>query len=50
MLDDKGHPAVDLDHFDPMKFLSSPGLWIGLVVAAALFAAVVWQRRYRAPI
>jgi MYXO-CTERM domain-containing protein len=28
----------------------TPGLWVGLMVAAALFAAVVWQRRYRAPI
>jgi ABC-2 type transport system permease protein len=50
MLDGKGHPAIDPEHLDPMKFVSSPGLWIGLVVAAALFAAVVWQRRYRTPI
>ena len=29
-------PVVDrLTQFDPLKFLSSPGLWIGLVVAAA---------------
>ena len=49
-VDAKGHIQADLHQLDPMKFLSSPGLWIGLAVAAALFAAVVWQRRYRAPI
>jgi ABC-2 type transport system permease protein len=49
-MDAKGHMHIDGDHLDPMKFLSSPGLWIGLVVAAGLFAAVVWQRRYRTPI
>jgi hypothetical protein len=41
---------IDGDHLDPMKFISSPGLWIGLIVATGLFAAVVWQRRYRTPI
>jgi hypothetical protein len=35
---------------DPAKFVSSPGLWIGLVVAAALLAAAVWSRRYRDPV
>jgi ABC-2 type transport system permease protein len=48
--DAKGHLHIDADHLDPLKFISSPGLWIGLVVAAGLFAAVVWQRRYRTPI
>jgi ABC-2 type transport system permease protein len=42
--------SIDSGYIDPIKFLSSPGLWTGLVVAAALFAAVVWQRRYRTPI
>ena len=42
--------SIDSGYIDPIKFLSSPGLWIGLVVAAALFAAAVWQRRYRTPI
>jgi ABC-2 type transport system permease protein len=49
-MDAKGHMHIDADHLDPMKFISSPGLWIGLIVAAGLFAAVVWQRRYRTPI
>lgn len=35
---------------DPAKFLSTPGLWAGLVVAAALLAAAVWARRYRDPV
>jgi ABC-2 type transport system permease protein len=34
----------------PGKFLSSPGLWIGLVFALALLAAAVRLRRYREPI
>jgi ABC-2 type transport system permease protein len=49
-LDGKGHIEIDPDRLDPVRFFSSPGLWIGLVVAAGLFAAVVWQRRYRTPI
>ncbi len=38
-------PRIDLS-----GFLASPGLWIGLVVAAGLFAAVVWLRRNRDPL
>jgi ABC-2 type transport system permease protein len=34
----------------PGKFLSSPGLWTGLVFAAAFLAAAVRLRRYREPI
>ena len=34
----------------PVNFLSSPGLWIGLVFAAAFLAAAVRLRRYREPI
>ena len=32
------------------KFLSLPGLWIGLLVAGAFLAAAARQRRYRGPI
>jgi ABC-2 type transport system permease protein len=42
--------SMDSAHIDPIGFLTTPGLWTGLIVAAALFAAVVWQRRYRAPL
>ena len=41
---------LDLAQMDPLKFMFTPGLWLGLLVAAILFAAAVWQRRYRAPI
>ena len=41
------HPLM---HFAPAAFLTSPGLWIGLVVAAAFLAAAVRLRRYRDPI
>ncbi len=44
-----GEMNFDPDRLDLTKFFSAPGLWIGLVVAAAFFAAVVWQRRYRSP-
>ena len=44
-------PVVDrLTQLDPLKFLSSPGLWIGLVVAAACLAGAVQLRRYRGPL
>jgi ABC-2 type transport system permease protein len=42
-LDAMTHPA-------PGQFLISPGLWIGLLVAAAFLAAAVRLRRYREPI
>ena len=32
------------------RFLSSPGLWIGLAIAAAFLAAAVRLRRYQGPI
>ena len=41
---------VDLSQLDPIRFLSTPGLWVGLAFAAAFLAAAVWQRRRREPI
>ena len=35
---------------DPLPFFASPGLWAGLVVAAAFLAGAVWLRRRREPI
>jgi ABC-2 type transport system permease protein len=44
-------PVVDrLTQLAPLKFLSSPWLWIGLVVAVIFFAAAVRLRRYRGPL
>lgn len=43
-------PVFGLDQIDAGKFLSSPGVWIGLVVAGGLIAATVWLRREREPI
>jgi len=34
----------------PDHFFSTPGLWIGLAIAAAFLAAAVRLRRYRGPI
>jgi len=45
-----GNMPIDLHQLDPLKFMFAPGLWVGLMVAAALFAGVVWQRRYRTSI
>jgi ABC-2 type transport system permease protein len=54
-LKDKAGVPVDahflqLTQLAPGRFLSSPGLWIGLAFAAACIAAAVRLRRYRDPI
>jgi ABC-2 type transport system permease protein len=41
---------IRLAELDPVRFLSSPGLWIGLLLAAAFLVAAVRLRRYREPI
>lgn len=44
-------PVVDrLTELDPVKFLASPGLWIGLIIAAAFLFATVRLRRSRGPL
>jgi ABC-2 type transport system permease protein len=54
-LKDKAGVPVDA-HFIPLaqlapgRFLSSPSLWIGLVIAAGFLAAAVRLRRYQGPI
>jgi ABC-2 type transport system permease protein len=37
-------------HFAPGHFLNTPGLWLGLLVAAIFLAVAVRLRRYREPI
>jgi hypothetical protein len=47
------HHSVAIDslaHLTPGRYLSTPGLWIGLAVAAVFLAAAVRLRRYRGPI
>jgi ABC-2 type transport system permease protein len=46
---DKG-PVFRLSRLDPLGFLASPGLWIGLIAAAAFLVAAARLRRYREPI
>jgi len=47
----EGHPTIDsLSQLTPERYLSSPGLWIGLVFAAAFVACAVRLRRYRGPL
>ena len=48
-----GRPPGDVDRIwdlTPLRFLSTPGLWIGLVFAMAFIAAAVMLRRNREPI
>jgi ABC-2 type transport system permease protein len=44
-----GH-TIDSPQLTPGRYLSSPGLWIGLAFAAAFIAAAVRLRRYRGPL
>lgn len=46
----RGMPMDPLTQIHPGQFLISPGLWIGLAIAAAFLAAAVRLRRYRQPI
>jgi len=39
-----------LTQLDPVRFISAPGLWVGLAFAAAFLAAAVRLRRNRQPI
>jgi len=45
-----GYLLDSLAQLAPGKFLSTPGLWLGLTFAAAFLFAAVRLRRYRGPI
>jgi ABC-2 type transport system permease protein len=45
-----GSPMDTMTHLTPGHFLISPGLWVGLAIAAAFLAAAVRLRRYQGPI
>ena len=49
-LPSKGHQINSLSQLTPAKFLSTPGLWVGLLLAAGLLVAAVRLRRGRGPI
>jgi ABC-2 type transport system permease protein len=42
--------SMDCPKLTPLNYLSTPGLWLGLIFAAAFLVAAVRQRRYRGPI
>src|SRR6476646_1866288 len=42
--------SIDCPELTPGRYLSSPGLWFGLVFAALFVAAAVQLRRYRGPL
>lgn len=46
---DKGY-ITTVSQLDPVRFLTSPGLWLGLVFAAACLALAIYLRRSREPI
>jgi ABC-2 type transport system permease protein len=47
----EGHPTIDsLSQLTPGRYLGSPGLWLGLLVAAAFLFAAIRLRRYRGPL
>jgi ABC-2 type transport system permease protein len=46
-----GHPVLDsLSQLTPGRYLTTPGLWLGLIFAAACLIAAIRLRRYRGPI
>jgi ABC-2 type transport system permease protein len=42
--------SIDSPQLTAAKYLSTPGLWLGLIVAAAFVVAAVRLRRYRGPL
>jgi len=42
--------SIDSPQLTPVRYLSTPGLWLGLIVTAAFVVAAVRLRRYRGPL
>src|SRR5947199_698655 len=42
--------SIDSPQLTPVRYLSTPGLWVGLIVTAAFVVAAVRLRRYRGPL
>jgi len=47
---DDAFPSGPMTHITPGSFLSTPGLWVGLVLATVFLYAAVRLRRYQGPI
>lgn len=45
-----GYTRISVADIDLGKYLSTPGLWVGLVFAAAFIVAAIWLRRRREPL
>jgi ABC-2 type transport system permease protein len=42
--------SIDSPQLTPGRYLSTPGLWLGLIFAAVFIAAAIRLRRYRGPL
>jgi len=42
--------SVNCPQVTPAAYLSSPGLWLGLMAAVAFIAVAIRLRRYRGPL
>jgi hypothetical protein len=42
--------SIDCPQLTPLKYLTTPGLWLGLIFAAAFVFAAIRLRRYRGPL
>ena len=42
--------SVECPKLTPLTYLSTPGLWLGLIIAAVFISAAVRLRRYRGPL
>ncbi len=43
----KDMPASIVDIVDPLRYFTSPEVWIGVLLAMAMVGATIWLRRYR---
>ena len=43
-------PVTSLSQLDPARFLSSPGLWLGLLAAAIFLFIAIRLRRSKEPL
>ena len=46
----QNQPVISFSQLDPIRYLSTPGLWLGLLAAAAFLYAAIRLRRSREPL